>query len=64
MQLFRRGGSRDAARRAEEQQQMQQVANDRQLAELRRQDSTAQPSRRRPRGRRLFAEDGGKTTLS
>lgn len=58
------GGNKAAARQAEESRQLQRVANDRQAAELRRESKSAAISRRNPRGRRLFADDGGKTNLS
>lgn len=55
------GGSSDAERQAKEaaerSKQAQAVANDRQLAELNRQDQENTITRRQPRGRRLF-EDG------
>jgi len=38
------------------QRKQQEVANDRQLAELNRSESSAALSRRNPRGRRLFSD--------
>lgn len=57
--LFGFGGSGDdqARRQAEQSRQLQQVANDRQLAEANRNNAAVGASRRAPRGRRLF-EDG------
>jgi len=56
---------REAQRQAEESRKMQQVANDRQLAELRSQEVRGTASRRNPRGRRLFVENvAEKTNLS
>lgn len=51
------GGDNGAKKAAEESKKAQAVANDRQLAELNRQDQASSLSRRAPRGRRLF-EDG------
>lgn len=60
------GGSNDAARAearadAEKSRQLQQIANDRQLAQLNETERRAGASRRAPRGRRLFltGEDNG-----
>lgn len=59
------GGSGDAKRAAEQQRREQQVANDRQLAELRAADSRSGATRRNPRGRRLFVTDAAqKSDLS
>lgn len=58
------GGSDKSARReAEKSRQLQQVANDRQLAEANRNNQAVAATRRAPRGRRLF-EDGGSNTGS
>ncbi len=54
------GGARKAA---EESKAAQRIANDRQLAELNRNDQRTGASRRNPRGRRLFVGDD-KTNLS
>lgn len=52
------GGGNDAAKKeAEKSRQMQQVANDRQLAEANRNTQAIGATRRAPRGKRLF-EDG------
>lgn len=51
------GGDNSARREAEKSRQLQQVANDRQLSELNRNDKAVAATRRAPRGRRLF-EDG------
>lgn len=58
------GGDNGAARAAKQSRELSQVAADRQAAELRRDSQNAAISRRRPRGRRLFADEGGKTNLS
>ncbi len=57
------GGNKDAKRAAELSRQQQQIANDRQLAALNAQEQENQPTRRNPRGRRLFASDE-KSTLA
>ena len=57
------GGNSEAKKAAAESRQAQQIANDRQMAELRAQDDRTAASRRNPRGRRLFVNDD-KTTLS
>ncbi len=49
-------GGGDAKRQAEQARKDQQVANDRQLAELNRSENRAALSRRNPRGRRLFSD--------
>ncbi|KAA3526118.1 hypothetical protein DXT89_16470 [Agrobacterium vitis] len=51
------GGQSDEQKKS---QQLQQVANDRQLQSLNTSDSKILATRRTPRGRRLF-EDGGST---
>lgn len=51
------GGSSDAKQQAQKSQELQRVANDRQLSELNRNDKAIATTRRAPRGRRLF-EDG------
>jgi hypothetical protein len=51
------GGNNDAQKEAEQQAQLQSVSNDRQVADLNRQNDAVIASRRAPRGRRLF-EDG------
>jgi hypothetical protein len=50
-------GDNSAAKAAQEAKQIQAVANDRQLAELQRQENATAATRRAPRGQRLF-EDG------
>jgi hypothetical protein len=55
--LFGGGDDGAAKKEAAKSRQLQQVANDRQLAELNRKDTAVAASRRAPRGRRLF-EDG------
>lgn len=50
------GGSGEAKRQAQIQRESQQVANDRQLAQLNKADERTVLSRSRPRGRRLFAD--------
>lgn len=59
------GGSKDngAKEEAEKSRQLQQVANDRQLAEANRNTRAIGATRRAPRGRRLF-EDGPDTASS
>lgn len=54
--LFGGGGNKEAQRQAERSRRQQQVANDRQLAELNRSESRAALTRRNPRGRRLFSD--------
>ncbi|CDZ67639.1 Hypothetical protein NGAL_HAMBI2605_59200 [Neorhizobium galegae bv. orientalis] len=51
------GGDDSAKKAAEKSRQLQEVSNDRQLAELNRNDKAVSATRRAPRGRRLF-EDG------
>ncbi|WFS02207.1 hypothetical protein [Rhizobium tumorigenes] len=51
------GGNKDAAKQQEQSQQLQQVANDRQLSSLQQQDTAVAATRKAPRGKRLF-EDG------
>lgn len=53
--------AREAAAKA---RAAQAVANDRQLAQLRSDSERTGGSRRVPRGRKLFADDGGKTNVS
>lgn len=55
MQLFQGGG---AKREAERSRRLQEVSNDRQLAELNRGEGRAGLVRRNPRGRRLFSDAG------
>lgn len=50
------GGQEEAREQAEQSRKGQQVANDRQLAELNRSEKRAALSRRNPRGRRLFSD--------
>lgn len=57
------GGDKTAKREAEKSRQLQQVANDRQLAEANRNDKAIGATRRAPRGRRLF-EDAGASGAS
>ena len=54
--LFGGGENKAAKRQAEQSRQLQQVANDRQLAEANRNDAAIGASRRAPRGRRLFED--------
>lgn len=54
---------KDAKKQAAESQQLQRVANDRQLADANRNKQAIGTTRRAPRGRRLF-EDGGAETGS
>ncbi|MCF6368334.1 hypothetical protein [Rhizobium halophilum] len=54
------GGDNGAKKEAEKSRQLQQVANDRQLAEANRNTQAIGATRRAPRGRRLF-EDGPDT---
>jgi hypothetical protein len=51
------GGDKSAQREADKSRQLQQVANDRQLSEVNRNDAAIAATRKTPRGRRLF-EDG------
>ncbi|MBB3385993.1 hypothetical protein FHX13_004701 [Rhizobium sp. BK612] len=55
--LFGGGSNKAASKAAAQSQQLQQVANDRQLASLQQQDGAVASTRKQPRGRRLF-EDG------
>ena len=55
-------GNGAARRAAEESRRQQEVANNRQLAELNRADADTGMTRRRALGRRLFA-DAGKDNL-
>ncbi|TDR35701.1 hypothetical protein [Aquamicrobium defluvii] len=58
-------GNNAAKKAAEEQKRQQQIANDRQLAELRANEERTGASRRNPRGRRLFVADAAqKSDLS
>lgn len=52
------GADKGAKQEAEKSRQLQQVANDRQLAEANNNSQAVAATRRAPRGRRLF-EDGG-----
>lgn len=54
------GGDDSAKREAEKSRQAQQIANDRQLAEVNRNDKAVAATRKAPRGRRLF-EDGSES---
>ena len=56
--LFGGAGDGGAKKAAEQSQQLQKVANDRQLASLQEDNKAVAATRRAPRGRRLF-EDGG-----
>lgn len=59
------GGSGAAKRQAQKSREVQQIANDRQLAALRESESRTGATRRNPRGRRLFATNPEeKTTIS
>lgn len=63
--LFGGGGNSEARKAAEDSRRAQQVANDRQMAELRAQDQRTGANRRNPRGRRLFVSDAAqKSNLS
>lgn len=58
-------GNNAAKKAAEDQKRQQQIANDRQLAELRANEERSGASRRNPRGRRLFVADAAqKSDLS
>lgn len=59
------GGGNDSKKAAEEARKQQQIAADRQLAELRASEQRAGATRRNPRGRRLFVADASqKSNLS
>lgn len=59
------GGDNGAKKAAEKSRELQRIANDRQLAELRAdKNRTGDAPRIRPQGRRLFADDDGKSTLA
>jgi len=49
-------GGNSASAQAKKQQQLQQIADDRQLAQLNQNDQQTQLSARNPRGRRLFSD--------
>lgn len=55
--LFGGGGNSEARKAAEESRRAQQIANEKQMVELRRQDDRTGATRRNPRGRRLFVSD-------
>lgn len=59
------GGDKGARAEAEKSRQLQQVANDRQLAEVNRNKTAVGATRRAPRGKRLFEEagDGGASSV-
>lgn len=59
--IFGGGRNKEAEAAAALSQRQQQIANDRQLAALNKQDQEATPARRNPRGRRLFTD---KSTLA
>lgn len=61
--LFGGGGDKTASKEAAKSRQLQQVANDRQLAEANRNSAAVGATRKAPRGRRLF-EDGPDNTSS
>ncbi len=64
MNLFG-GGNSEAKKAAEVSRQQQEVANQRQLAEIARNDQRTGATRRNPRGRRLFVSDAAqKSDLS
>ncbi|MCZ4073551.1 hypothetical protein [Agrobacterium sp. LMR679] len=52
------GSDKSAKQEAEKSRQLQQVANDRQLAEANRNNQAVAATRRAPRGRRLFEDSG------
>ena len=59
------GGGGSAAADARKARELQQIANDRQLAQANADSRRSSLSRARPRGRRLFADDAdAKTNLS
>lgn len=59
------GGGDDAAKKAaQEQRQLQAVANDRQLAQLNEDGKASGASRRAPRGRRLLLSDSSEGGLA
>ncbi len=65
--IFGGGGDNGAAQAAEQatkSRQIQQVANDQQLASLSRESNAAQISRRAPRGRRLFEDNSSSPSSS
>lgn len=63
--LFGGGGDNGAAQQAaEKSRQLQQIANDRQLASLNEEGKSAGASRRAPRGRRLLLADESKGGLA
>ncbi|YBV97536.1 hypothetical protein M1D80_11845 [Phyllobacteriaceae bacterium JZ32] len=58
------GGDNSAKRAAEKSRQLQQIANDRQLAALQADDARETVTRKAPRGRKLFSDDTSKSTLA
>lgn len=60
------GASKQAAQDAEKSRKLQQISNDRQLAQTAQEEQRLSPSRKIPRGRRLFVTDmtpASKSTL-
>lgn len=59
-------GNSDAQQQADQAAQLQAVSNDRQIADLNKQDQLIGATRRAPRGRRLFEDgpDAGQATTS
>lgn len=59
------GKNNTAQKEAEKSRQLQQIANDRQLAAMQAQEQDTTTTRKAVRGRKLFSDDGGeKSNLS
>ncbi len=61
--IFGGRGNEEAKRAARDSRLAQQIANDRQLAEVKADEQRSGATRRNPRGRRLFTDDA-KSNLS
>ena len=57
MSMFGGGASKQAAADAEKSRKLQQISNDRQLGQTAQQEQQLSPSRKAPRGRKLFVTD-------
>ena len=60
------GGRKDnrAAEESQKNRELQRISNERQLSAQQAETTRSSPSRRKPRGRRLFSTDDTKTSLS
>lgn len=57
MSIFGGGASKQAAADAAKARALQQISNDRQVAQTQAEEQRVSPSRKAPRGRRLFVTD-------